>query len=103
VRNYDGKPMSSTEFVELLNGQLPEFAKNEAENSDLFEQEERAQQARLYVNARFTTKQQLFIDVVLPHDVTMGVQEEKPAPLLRLHDHNSIIDAVPCRYCLTRP
>ncbi|MHA3960861.1 EcoAI/FtnUII family type I restriction enzme subunit R [Synechococcus sp. LTW-G] len=144
----DGKPMSSTEFIELLYGQLPEFAKNEAElreiwsapdtrskllqglaergfggeqlaeiqsiisaeNSDLFDvlayvayalgpvpREERAQQARLYVNSRFTTKQQLFIDFVLQHYVTMGVQElaqEKLAPLLRLRYQNSIADAL---------
>jgi type I restriction enzyme R subunit len=144
----DGKPMSSTEFIELLYGQLPEFAKDEAElreiwsapdtrskllqglaekgfgaeqlaeiqsiisaeNSDLFDvlayvayalgpvpREERAQQARLYVNSRFTTKQQLFINFVLQHYVTMGVQElalEKLAPLLRLRYQNSIADAL---------
>jgi len=144
----DGKPMSSTEFIELLYGQLPEFAKDEAElreiwgapdtrskllqglaekgfggeqlaeiqsiisaeNSDLFDvlayvayalgpvpREERAQQARLYVNSRFTSKQQLFIDFVLQHYVTMGVQElaqEKLAPLLRLRYQNSIADAL---------
>ena len=53
--------------------------------------EERAQQARLYLNTRFTTKQQLFIDFVLQHYVTMGVQElaqEKLAP--------------PCSGCDTR-
>jgi type I restriction enzyme R subunit len=144
----DGKPMSSTEFIELLYGQLPEFAKDEAElreiwgapdtrtkllqglaekgfggeqlaeiqsiisaeNSDLYDvlayvayalgpvpREERAQQARLYVNSRFTTKQQLFINFVLQHYVTMGVQElaqEKLAPLLRLRYQNSIADAL---------
>ena len=138
----------NTEFVELLYGQLPEFAKNEAdlralwsspdtrskllqglaeksfggeqlaeiqsiisaENSDLFDvladvayalgpmpREEQVQQARLYINARFTTKLQLFIDFVLQHYVTMEVQElaqEKLAPLLKLRHHNSIIDAV---------
>ena len=81
-----------------------------AENSDLFDvlayvayaigpipREERAQQARLYVSSRFTTKQQLFIDFVLQHYVTMGVQElaqEKLAPLLRLRYQNSIADAL---------
>ncbi|MCP9812642.1 EcoAI/FtnUII family type I restriction enzme subunit R [Synechococcus lacustris] len=144
----DGKPMSSTQFIELLYGQLPEFAKNEAElreiwsspatrskllqglaekgfgveqlaeiqsiisaeNSDLFDvlayvayalgpipREERAQQARLYVDSRFTSKQQVFIDFVLQHYVTMGVQElaqEKLAPLLRLRYQNSIADAL---------
>ena len=144
----DGKPMSSTQFIELLYGQLPEFAKDEnelreiwsspvtrtkllqglaekgfggeqlaeiqsiisAENSDLFDvlayvayalgpipREERAQQARLYVDSRFTSKQQVFIDFVLQHYVTMGVQElaqEKLAPLLRLRYQNSIADAL---------
>ena len=144
----DGKPMSSTQFIELLYGQLPEFAKNEAElreiwsspatrskllqglaekgfggeqlaeiqsiisaeNSDLFDvlayvayalgpipREERAQQARLYVDSRFSSKQQVFINFVLQHYVTMGVQElaqEKLAPLLRLRYQNSIADAL---------
>jgi type I restriction enzyme, R subunit len=144
----DGKPMSSTQFIELLYGQLPEFAKDEAElreiwsspatrtkllqglaekgfggeqlaeiqsiisaeNSDLFDvlayvayalgpipREERAQQARLYVDSRFSSKQQVFINFVLQHYVTMGVQElaqEKLAPLLRLRYQNSIADAL---------
>ena len=144
----DGKPMSSTEFIALLYGQLPEFVKDEAElralwsspetrkkllqgleekgfgadqlaemqkiieaeNSDLFDvlahvayalppvpRDERAQQARLYIKSKFTTKEQLFIDFVLQHYVTMGVQElaqEKLTPLLRLRYQNSIADAI---------
>ena len=81
-----------------------------AENSDLFDvlahvayalppipRETRAQQARLYIHSRFTSKQQLFIDFVLQHYVSSGVQElsqEKLAPLLRLRYQNSIADAV---------
>jgi type I restriction enzyme R subunit len=81
-----------------------------AENSDLFDvlahvayalpaipRETRAQQARLYIHSRFTSKQQLFIDFVLQHYVTSGVQElsqEKLTPLLRLRYQNSIADAV---------
>jgi len=81
-----------------------------AENSDLFDvlayvayalppvpRESRAQQARLYIHSRFTSKQQLFLDFVLQHYVSSGVQElaqEKLAPLLRLRYQNSIADAV---------
>ena len=140
--------MTSTEFIALLYGQLPEFVKDEAElrtiwsspetrkkllqgleekgfgadqlaemqkiieaeNSDLFDvlahvayalppvpRDERAQQARLYIKSKFTTKEQLFIDFVLQHYVTMGVQElaqEKLTPLLRIRYQNSIADAI---------
>jgi type I restriction enzyme R subunit len=81
-----------------------------AEHSDLFDvlahvayalppvpRESRAQQARLYIHSRFTSKQQLFLDFVLQHYVSSGVQElaqEKLAPLLRLRYQNSIADAV---------
>jgi type I restriction enzyme R subunit len=81
-----------------------------AENSDLFDvlahvayalppvpRETRAQQARHHIHSRFTGKQQLFLDFVLQHYVTMGVQElaqDKLTPLLRLRYHNSIADAV---------
>jgi type I restriction enzyme R subunit len=81
-----------------------------AQHSDLFDvlahvayalqpvpREIRAQQARLYIHSRFTSKQQLFLDFVLQHYVTMGVQElaqDKLTPLLRLRYHNSIADAV---------
>ncbi|MCP9916312.1 EcoAI/FtnUII family type I restriction enzme subunit R [Cyanobium sp. ATX 6F1] len=82
----------------------------DAGNSDLFDvlahvayalqpipREARAQQARLYIHSRFTSKQQLFLDFVLQHYVTMGVQElaqEKLTPLLCLRYQNSIADAV---------
>lgn len=81
-----------------------------AENSDLFDvlahvayalppipREERAEQARLYIHGKFASKQQLFINFVLQHYVTMGVQElaqEKLTPLLQLRYQNSISDAV---------
>ena len=91
--------------------QLAEMQKIiDAENSDLFDvlshvayalrpipREDRAEQARLYIHSRFTSKQQLFLDFVLQHYVTMGVQElaqEKLAPLLRLRYQNSIADAM---------
>jgi type I restriction enzyme R subunit len=82
----------------------------DAENSDLFDvlahvayalppvpREQRAGNARLYIHSRFTSKQQLFLDFVLQHYVTMGVQElaqEKLTPLLQLRYQNSIADAV---------
>ncbi|MFM7268788.1 MAG: type I restriction-modification enzyme R subunit C-terminal domain-containing protein, partial [Cyanobium sp.] len=81
-----------------------------AENSDLFDvlahvayalppipRESRAQQARLYISSRFTSKQQLFLDFVLQHYVSGGVQElaqDKLTPLLRLRYQNSIADAI---------
>lgn len=81
-----------------------------AENSDLFDvlahvayalppvpRQTRAQQARPYIHSRFTSKQQLFLDFVLQHYVSTGVQElaqEKLTPLLRLRYQNSIADAV---------
>lgn len=79
-----------------------------AEHSDLFDvlahvayalppvpRETRAQQARLYIHSRFTSKQQLFLDFVLQHYVSSGVQElaqDKLTPLLRLRYQNSIAD-----------
>ena len=59
--------------------------------------EARADQARLYIQSRFTSKQQLFLDFVLQHYVTLGVEElaqDKLTPLLRLRYQNSIADAV---------
>jgi len=81
-----------------------------AANSDLFDvlahvayalqpipREERAAHARLYINSKCTSKQQLFLNFVLQHYVTLGVQElalEKLTPLLQLRYQNSIADAV---------
>ena len=81
-----------------------------AANSDLFDvlahvayalqpisREERATHARLYIHSKCTSKQQLFLDFVLQHYVTLGVQElalEKLTPLLQLRYQNSIADAV---------
>jgi type I restriction enzyme R subunit len=82
----------------------------DAEKSDLFDvlahvayamprltREVRATNARVYINTRFTAKQQVFLDFVLSHYVTVGVEEldqEKLTPLLRLKYHDSIADAV---------
>jgi type I restriction enzyme R subunit len=81
-----------------------------AANSDLFDvlahvayalqpipREERAAHARLYIDSKCTSKQQLFLNFVLQHYVTLGVQElalEKLTPLLQLRYQNSIADAV---------
>jgi type I restriction enzyme R subunit len=57
----------------------------------------RAANAKILINIRFSAKQQLFLDFVLSHYVSVGVEEldqEKLTPLLRLKYHNSIADAV---------
>ena len=51
----------------------------------------------LLFNTQFSAKQQLFLDFVLSHYVSVGVEElsqEKLTPLLRLKYHNYIDDAV---------
>jgi type I restriction enzyme R subunit len=82
----------------------------DAEKSDLFDvlayvayalapltRDERAGKARVEISTRFTTKQQVFLDFVLSHYVSVGVEElasDKLSPLLRLKYNNSIPDAV---------
>ena len=82
----------------------------DAEKSDIFDvlahvayavspltREVRAANAKLHINAEFEAKQQAFLDFVLEHYVTAGVEEldpEKLAPLLRLKYHDSIADAI---------
>lgn len=82
----------------------------DAEKSDLFDvlahvayalppmtREERAARAKVEINTRFNSKQKVFLDFVLSHYVSVGVEEldqEKLTPLLRLKYHNSIADAV---------
>jgi type I restriction enzyme R subunit len=91
--------------------QLAEMQKIiDAEKSDLFDvlahvayamppltREERAARAKVVISTHFNTKQQAFLDFVLSHYVSVGVDEldqEKLTPLLRLKYHNSIADAV---------
>lgn len=91
--------------------QLAEMQKIiDAEKSDLFDvlvhvayalppltREERAGKARTLITQHFNNKLQLFLDFVLAHYVTIGVEEldqAKLTPLLRLKFHNSIADAV---------
>jgi type I restriction enzyme R subunit len=82
----------------------------DAEKSDLFDvlahvayalpplsRAERAANAKVEISAHFNTKQQAFLDFVLSHYVSVGVEEldhEKLTPLLRLKYHDSIADAV---------
>ena len=82
----------------------------EAEQSDLFDvlsyvayalppvtRQARAEHARESIHSRFSDKQQAFLDFVLAHYVSVGVEEldmAKLAPLLRLKYQNSIPDAV---------
>jgi type I restriction enzyme R subunit len=82
----------------------------DAEDSDLFDvlahvayalpplsREDRASRARQLMGTQFTTKQRAFVDFVLAHYVSVGVEEldkDKLTPLLRLRYQNSIADAV---------
>lgn len=82
----------------------------DAEKSDLFDvlayvayamppltREERADKAKVIIGTHFNSKQQNFLDFVLAHYVSVGVEEldkGKLTPLLRLKYHNSIADAV---------
>jgi type I restriction enzyme R subunit len=81
-----------------------------AEKSDLFDvlayvayalpplnREERAARAKVVISSHFNSRQQAFLDFVLAHYVSVGVEEldqEKLTPLLRLKYHNSISDAL---------
>jgi type I restriction enzyme R subunit len=82
----------------------------DAQNSDLFDvlahvayalppvtREVRAANAKVHINSHFDAKQQVFLDFVLQHYVTVGVEEldqEKLTPLLRLKYHDSLTDAM---------
>lgn len=82
----------------------------DAEKSDIFDvlahvayalppltREERAAKAKVNIRSLFNTRQQVFLDFVLSHYVSVGVEEldqEKLTPLLRLKYHDSIADAV---------
>jgi type I restriction enzyme, R subunit len=91
--------------------QLEEMQKIiDAEKSDLFDvlahvayalppltREERASKAKVEISTRFNPKQQVFLDFVLSHYVSVGVEEldqGKLSPLLKLKYHNSLNDAV---------
>ena len=82
----------------------------DAEKSDLFDvlahiayavppvtREVRAANARVYINTNFNAKQRAFLDFVLEHYVSVGVEElnqKKLTPLLRLKYNDSLPDAL---------
>ncbi len=82
----------------------------DAEKSDLFDvlahvayamppvtREVRAAGAKTRIDTSFNARQRVFLDFVLQHYVSVGVEEldqDKLTPLLRLRYHNSIADAV---------
>ncbi len=82
----------------------------DAEKSDLFDvlahvayalapltRAERAATAKIIISTHFNSKQRVFLEFVLSHYVSVGVEElgqEKLTPLLRLKYHDSIADAV---------
>ena len=82
----------------------------DAEKSDLFDvlahvayamppliREERAGKARTLITQHFSSKLQVFLNFVLAHYVTVGVDEldqAKLTPLLKLKYHGSVPDAV---------
>jgi type I restriction enzyme R subunit len=91
--------------------QLAEMQKIiDAEKSDIFDvlayiayalppvtRDVRAANAKVYINTHFTTKQRVFLDFVLSHYVSVGVEEldqEKLTPLLKLKYNNAIADAM---------
>jgi len=91
--------------------QLAEMQKIiDAEKSDLFDvlahvayavppvtREVRAANAKVPINTKFSAKQPVFLDFVLSHYVSVGVEEldqSKLTPLLRLKYDNAIADAV---------
>jgi len=91
--------------------QLAEMQKIiDAENSDLFDvlahvayalepltREQRADRAAARIDGRFNDRQRAFLDFVLSHYVSVGVEEldqAKLTPLLKLKYYDSIADAV---------
>ena len=82
----------------------------DAEKSDIFDvlahvayalppltREERAAKAKVEISTHFNSKQQVFLDFVLSHYISVGVEEldkDKLTPLLKLKYHDSIQDAV---------
>lgn len=82
----------------------------DAERSDLFDvlayvayalptlsRQERADRAKFVISRRYDSKQSAFLDFVLAHYVTVGVEEldqDKLGPLLKLRYRDSIADAV---------
>jgi type I restriction enzyme, R subunit len=117
LRRFWSEPSTRQKLLEGLaekgfgNVQLLEMQKIiEAENSDLFDvlahvayalptltREERAAKAKVIISTHFNSKQRVFLDFVLSHYVSIGVEElegGKLSQLLRLKYHDSIADAI---------
>ena len=117
LRNLWSRPDTRRKLLEGLTekgfgkDQLAEMQKIiDAEKSDLFDvlanvayalppltREERAAKARVIITQHFNNKLQVFLNFVLAHYVTVGVEEldqAKLTTLLRLKYHDSISDAV---------
>jgi type I restriction enzyme R subunit len=116
LRTLWSEPETRAKLLEGLaekgfgHAQLAEMQKLiDAEKSDLFDvlayvayqlptltREDRAAQAKVAISTHFNSKQQVFLDFVLSHYVSVGVEEldaAKLTPLLRLKYH-AIADAV---------
>lgn len=117
LRRFWSEPSTRQKLLEGLaekgfgNAQLLEMQKIiEAENSDLFDvlahvayalptltREERATKAKVIISTHFNSKQRVFLDFVLSHYVSIGVEElegSKLSQLLRLKYQDSIADAI---------
>jgi type I restriction enzyme R subunit len=82
----------------------------DAEKSDIFDvlayvayalptvtREVRATNAKVFIDTKFNVKQQAFLDFVLSHYISVGVEEldmSKLTPLLKLKYQDSIADAI---------
>lgn len=117
LRNLWSAPDTRKKLLEGLsekgfgNEQLKEMQKIiDAEKSDLFDvlahvayalapitRNDRAEKAKVIISTHFNSKQRVFLDFVLSHYVSVGVEEldqTKLTPLLKLKYRNSISDAV---------
>jgi type I restriction enzyme R subunit len=107
----DGTPMTGQQFMEELFGKLPEFFKDEDELRQLWSEPSTRQKLleglaeKGFGNAQLLEMQKiieaensdLFVDFVLSHYVSIGVEElegGKLSQLLRLKYHDSIADAI---------
>ncbi|MBL9144697.1 MAG: DEAD/DEAH box helicase family protein [Verrucomicrobiaceae bacterium] len=89
-----------TEMQRAMDGEqwdLFDVLANVAYASAPLTREERAARAKVAISSAFSSRQQAFLDFVLQHYVSAGVEEldqSKLNPLLRLKYHDSIADAV---------
>ena len=117
LRNLWSAPDTRAKLLEALategfgHDQLAEMQRIiDADKSDLFDvlahvayalptvtREVRAATAKVHIHSKFTDKQRVFLDFVLAHYVSEGVEEldqKKLTPLLRLRYDDSLSDAV---------